>query len=236
MERLDKIVANQFCVGRTESKRLIRIGKVTVNGQTVKEFSKHFDPKVCDIVVDSKQMEYKEFVYIMLNKPKGVLSASSDKNRTTVIDLVPTELRRKGLAPVGRLDKDTTGLLILTDDGEFAHNVISPKKEIIKKYIVEVDGVINKESEEKFKSGIVLADGKKCLPAKLTIINNNNPYICEISIVEGKYHQIKRMLGTVGLGVNELKRVSIGSLCLDESLDTGKCRLLSKNEINCVFV
>lgn len=236
MERLDKIVANQFCVGRTEARRLIRIGKVEVDGKVIKNFSQHVNPQTSEIIVDSQKMEYQEHIYLMMNKPKGVLSATNDKNSKTVIDLIPDKYRRKGLAPVGRLDKDTTGLLLITDDGEFAHKVISPKSEIIKKYLVEVDSAITNEMCEIFKKGVILADGTSCLPAELKIINNKPAFTCEISIMEGKYHQIKRMLGTVGLGVNQLERLSIGGLMLDENLELGECKILSKNELNAVFV
>lgn len=235
MERLDKIISNQMCIGRTEARKLIKIGKVTVNGKTVKNFSEHFEPSENIITVNSKQVEYNQNIYLMLNKPKGVLSATNDKSRTTVLNLIPKEYRRNNLSPVGRLDKDTTGLLLLTDDGEFLHRVISPKSNIIKKYIAEVDSKPTEEICGKFKTGIVLADGTKCMPAEMVIISNKQPYLCEISIMEGKYHQIKRMLGTVGLGVNNLKRVSVGGLTLDESLDFGESRILTEQEKNSVL-
>ena len=169
-----------------------------------------------------------------MNKPMGVLSASNDKSRKTVVDLVPQEIKRQDLFPVGRLDKDTTGLLIITDDGVFAHNCISPKKAIEKGYIATLDGNIDNEMIEKFKLGVLLADGTRCKPAKLEYISDN---VARIIITEGKYHQIKRMFGTVGLGVNALHRESIGGLHLPDNLTEGECIEMTKPQLeNSIFV
>ena len=177
---------------------------------------------------------YKEYVYILMNKPQGVLSAATDKSRQTVVDLVPEYLRRPEIAPVGRLDKDTTGLLLITDDGVFAHNCISPKKEITKSYIATLDGDINDEMISQFKSGVILADGTVCRPATLERIDEN---IARIIITEGKYHQVKRMFGTVGLGVNSLHRESIGGLFLPDTLKSGECIEMTKEQLeNSIFV
>lgn len=235
-ERLDKILSNQLNISRSDSRRLIKIGQVSVNGEVVRSFGFQIDPQKDKVLAEGKSVEYRKHLYIMLNKPKGVLSATEDKKQTTVIDLLPDGFKRKNMSPVGRLDKDTTGLLIITDDGEFSHNVISPKKEITKLYIAEVDNKIPLDAKKKFQDGIVLADGTRCLSARLEILSNDNPYTCKIEIKEGKYHQIKRMLGVVGLGVKELKRVSIGGLSLDDSLKDGECREMTEKEKNLVFV
>ena len=161
----------------------------------------------------------------MINKPKGVLSASNDKTRQTVVDLVPDDLKRNGLFPVGRLDRDTTGLLIITDDGAFAHDIISPKKFIPKSYIATLDGTVTKDMVEIFRKGVILADGTKCKPAILEPIEENR---ARLILFEGKYHEVKRMFGTVNLGVNELHRESIGELHLPEDLGSGECVEMNK--------
>ncbi len=230
-ERFDKIIANQFNVSRKDARTAIRRGKGLVDGQALKDPSVLVDV-TSEIVFCGEKLQYKRFVYILMNKPKGVLSASNDKNRKTVIDLVPEEWRRSGLFPVGRLDKDTTGLLIITNDGEFGHKVINPNKNIEKIYVATLDGAVTKEMEKTFSDGVVLADGTVCKSAKLEALSENK---ARITIREGKYHQIKRMFGTVGLGVNELKRITIGGLQLPEDLREGKCRLLKTEEISLIF-
>ena len=159
-------------------------------------------------------------MYILMNKPAGVLSASNDKNRETVVDLVPPELYRNGLFPVGRLDRDTTGMLIITDDGDFAHRIISPKSGISKNYLVELDGEVNEEMVKKFREGVTLVSGELCRPALLQPLEGNT---ARLTLFEGKYHEVKRMFGTVGLGVNALHRESIGELYLPEGLAEGEC-------------
>lgn len=236
MERLDKFVSNQLCIGRTEAKRLIRIGKVTVDGNVEKNFGTHIDAEKSQITVDGNKVNFKRNIYLLMNKPKGVVCSTDDKRSKTVIDLLPTEFKRKGISPVGRLDKDTTGLLILTDDGDFAHKVISPKHNTVKKYLVEVDGKFSDGIAERFEKGVMLADGTRCMPAEIKIINNNGPFVCEVSIREGKYHQIKRMFGTENLGVNELKRLSIGNLKLPAESELGDVRILSEEAKGLVFV
>lgn len=231
MERLDKIIANQFNVSRKEARTAIKKGKVTVNKSIFKSPSEMVDTK-CEITFCGQALEYKKHIYILMNKPKGVLSASNDKKRKTVVDLVPLEWRRNGLFPVGRLDKDTTGLLIITDDGDFAHRAISPNKNVYKTYEVEVDGEITEQMIDLFSSGVVLADKTVCKPAILKPISKNK---AEIKISEGKYHQIKRMFGTVGLGVNQLKRTAMGGLNLPENILCGECKLISDKEIALVF-
>ena len=232
MQRLDKIISSQLNISRSIARNDIRIGKVFVDGQLIRDPGFQADPEKAFIKYCGQAVGYKKYVYILLNKPKGVLSASEDKKRETVVDLVPENLRRPNLAPVGRLDKDTTGLLIITDDGEFAHNVISPKKNVIKTYRVLLDGDITEEVCNKFKEGVVLADGTSCKPAVLKRLSQNT---AEVQISEGKYHQIKRMFGVFGLGVVELERISIGNLKLPPNLGIGGCKELSKAELEQIF-
>ena len=232
-QRLDKIISSQFNMSRSIARKVIRYGRVTVDGKIIRDPAFAADPQKNAIEFRGQALEFKEHIYLLLNKPKGVLSASEDKKRETVVDLVPPELKRKGLFPVGRLDRDTTGFLIITDDGDFSHQVLSPKKSIYKTYRVTLDGEINDEIIQKFADGITLADGTKCRPAILKPIEKN--YV-EIKITEGRYHQIKRMFGTVNLGVNELERIALGNLFLPENLPVGSCRELSKDELRQIFV
>lgn len=226
--RLDRYISNQTGVSRNEARELLKSLRVTVNGKTEKLYDRKIDCDSDTVLVDGREVAYSEYVYLLMNKPAGVLTATEDKRQPTVLDLVPKELRRKNLAPVGRLDKNTTGLLLLTDDGVFAHKVISPKSNIEKEYIAVLDGDITEDMSEIFGRGVVLADGTRCMPAVLTRIGE-----CKASIIinEGKYHQIKRMFGTVGLGVNELKRVRISKLILPENLGEGEVILFDKNLI-----
>lgn len=227
MKRLDKIISSQFGISRSITKAIIHRGKVKVDGAVVRDPSLQVDVDRVKIEYKGQVLDYKEHIYIIMNKPKGVLSASEDKKRSTVVDLVPKELSRQGLFPVGRLDRDTTGLLIITDDGDFAHNVISPKKNITKTYKVTLDGSITDEMIKQFEKGVILADGTRCRPAILKSVDKN---VAEIKISEGKYHQIKRMFGVVGLGVNELERIALGSLLLPENLGYGELRELTEGE------
>ena len=230
-QRLDKIISSQFNLSRREARRDIKIGKVTVDGNVIKDFGflTSLDSKITH---NGQALEYKEHIYLIMNKPAGIISASTDKSRETVVDLVPEELRRKNLFPVGRLDRDTTGLLLITDDGDFAHKVMAPKKQIFKTYVAELDGAVTSEMCEEFKKGIVLADGSECQKAELTPIGDNSAII---KICEGKYHQIKRMFGVVGLGVNSLKRIAVGGLSLPEDLAIGECRELEEVQIVTIF-
>lgn len=232
IKRLDKIISSQYGVSRSITKAIIHRGKVKVDGVVVRDPSMQIDIDSVTIEYRGQALSYKEHIYIIMNKPKGVLSASDDKSRETVVDLVPKELKRQGLFPVGRLDRDTTGLLIITDDGDFAHNVISPKKNITKTYLVTLDGDITEEMVKLFEDGVVLADGTRC---KSAILRRTAENVAEIKITEGKYHQIKRMFGVVGLGVNELKRIALGNLKLPENLGCGESRELSEAEKTQIF-
>ncbi|MBO5090514.1 MAG: pseudouridine synthase [Clostridia bacterium] len=230
-ERFDKIISTQFNISRRDARIAIRRGKATLNGKILRDFGALVDVDA-DITFNGQALNYKQYIYILMNKPKGVLSASSDKKKQTVVDLVPENLKRNGLFPVGRLDKDTTGFLIITDDGDFAHKAISPKYEVYKSYLVTLDGKLTDEMVKAFADGIVLADGTLCRKAVLTILGENT---ARVKICEGKYHQIKRMFGVVGLGVNELKREAVGGLSLPPKLKEGCCVELSLEEIQAIF-
>lgn len=226
-QRFDKIISSQFNISRKDARIGIRKGKGLVDGQVIKDPAAQVSPD-SQISYGGQVLNYKEHVYILMNKPKGVLSASTDKKKQTVVDLVPDSLKRNNLFPVGRLDKDTTGLLIITDDGEFAHNAISPKKDVFKTYVATLDGDVTEKMVEIFSNGVTLADGTVCKKAILKPLGNNK---AEIKISEGKYHQIKRMFGTVGLGVNELCRTGFGTLSLPGDLKEGECKEIEIMEI-----
>ena len=230
-QRFDKIISSQFNISRKDARIGIRRGKGTVDGVVIKDPSAQVSPDA-QISYDGQALQYKEYIYILMNKPKGVLSATTDKNKKTVVAWVPPKFKRNNLFPVGRLDKDTTGLLIITDDGEFAHNAISPKKDVLKTYIATLDGKVTDEMADIFSKGVVLADGTLCKKAFLKPLGDNK---AEIKISEGKYHQIKRMFGTVGLGVNELCRVGFGNLSLPSDLLEGECKELETWEIKAIF-
>lgn len=233
MDRLDKILVSQNVGSRKEVQKLIRQKTVTVDGEVVTKPDVKVDTDKSEIAVSGKLLDFKKHIYIMMNKPQGVVSATEDKNDKTVIDLVPEHLYRKGLFPAGRLDKDTEGLLIITDDGEFAHKMLSPKSGIYKRYYAEVDGEITDETVKAFEKGIVFADGTKCLPGKLEKRDKNSGIV---EICEGKFHQVKKMFLVCGLKVTFLKRISIGNLILDGNLPIGKCRELEKTEQTAIFV
>lgn len=226
--RIDKFISNQLNISRTQVKQIIRSAKVTVGGKIITNGDTKIDADTAEVFVDGQAVKFSKYVYIMLNKPKGVLSASNDKNRKTVIDLIPENMKRQGLFPVGRLDKDTTGLLIITDDGDYAHKIISPKNKTGKVYIAKLDGEITQNMINAFKEGITLADNSKCRPADLEIVE---PNIARLTLYDGKYHQVKRMFGVFGLGVVELHRNSIGKLSLPDDMKPGECRFLDDLDI-----
>ena len=230
MDRIDKVIASQTDMSRKDVHRLIWTGKVTVDGKTAQKIDQKINPEKAMITVDGEELVYKKYVYIMLNKPKGCVSASTDSTQKTVIDLVPKNLRRAGLAPVGRLDKDTTGLLIITDDGDFSHKVTSPKKKIFKKYIAMLDLNPTEAELDILREGVTIDGGEQCLPCYVNLIDETD-HVIEISICEGKYHQVKRMAAAIGKKVLALSRVSIDALELDKALPEGECRELTKDEI-----
>ncbi len=228
MQRLDKFISENSAFSRSEIRQLVRRGRITVNGAVERAFDKKINPECDKIAVNGEVISKMGFVYIVMNKPKGVISASNDKNARTVVDLVPPEYRHLELFPVGRLDKDTTGLLIITNDGEFAHKVISPKNDVPKCYEAELDGEPDVSLIEKFAKGTSLADGSLCRPAVLEIVGER---LARLTITEGKYHQVKRMFGVFDLGVNNLHRLSIGELLLPNDLLPGECMTMSGEEI-----
>ena len=230
--RLDKFISSQLNISRKDARAAILRGRAAVDGTTVRAADFKIDENADSVTFDGQALSYKKHIYIIMNKPRGVLSASDDKRQPTVIDIIPEKLRQNGLFPVGRLDKDTTGLLIITDDGDFAHRVLSPKKEIFKTYIAVLDGEITPDMPEKFLNGIVLADGTKCRRAFLRRVDKNT---AEIKICEGKFHQIKRMFGTVGLGVNALERTAVGNFYLPEDLPQGACSETDSEALESIF-
>lgn len=231
-ERLDKIISSQLNISRKEARAGIRGGAALVNGAAVKIADYRLDPERDSVVYNGSEVIYKKYIYIVMNKPKGVISASEDNSRKTVIDLLPDRLKRRGLFPVGRLDRDTTGLLIITDDGDFAHRVLSPAKQIYKTYIAELDGAVTGETLDFFSREITLRDGTVCRRAYLKRLGERR---AEIRICEGKYHQIKRMFGEAGLGVTELERRAVGGYELPGFLARGECIEIKKNELEPIF-
>ena len=226
--RLDKYVSVAMNISRTDAKKIIGSGKITVDDLCVRKTDFKVDTETMSVKCGSEKLDYKEFVYILMNKPAGLLSASNDKRAKTVIDIIPPTIKREGLFPVGRLDKDTTGFLIVTNDGDFAHKIISPKSNIEKLYYANLDGEVTDQMIAVFEKGVVLADGTQCLPARLKKAEDNSAFI---TVREGKYHQVKRMFGTVGLGVNKLHRISIGGLCLPDYLKQGECIELTLEDL-----
>lgn len=230
MERLDKFLCSQSNLTRSEAGRAIRSGRVTVDGAVCRQAAQKINPDTQTVAVDGKAVGYAEYVYWMLNKPAGILCVSRDPKAPTVVDLLPPDARRKGLFPAGRLDKDTHGMVLITDDGDFAHRMLSPRHHIPKTYHARLDKPMPLDTPQRFAAGITLGDGEECKPAQVRLLEEGEAPLVEIVLVEGKYHQIKRMFATVGCHVDWLKRVKMGGLSLDESLAEGECRLLTPAE------
>jgi len=226
--RLDKLVCELAGVSRTDAKKLITKSLVKVNGEIVKKIDFKADTSD-EIVINGKSYAHEEFVYIMLNKPRGVVSASSDKNDVTVIDMVKSDFPRRNLFPAGRLDKTSTGFVLITDDGNFAHDILSPKHHVPKTYIVTVDSPVTAEVVAAFENGVTLADGT--LLKSATIKPYDDGYTAEIILHQGVYHQIKRMLGVFDIGVNTLHRTAIGGLEMPQDLAPGEFIKLSKSQV-----
>lgn len=235
MERLDKIICSQTMKSRRETDGFIRRGKVTVDGVVCRSPAEKIDPETAHIALDGVPLVFSKYVYYMLNKPAGILCVSRDPKAKTVVDLLKPEDRRRDIFPAGRLDRDTHGLVLLTNDGDLAHRILSPKNHIEKRYHAVLDGPIGQAEIDRFADGVVLADGTRCQPAKLSILEDGDTPLVEITICEGKYHQIKRMFGTVDRGVNRLVRVSMGALRLDDRLLECEYRSLDKAEIPLLF-
>ena len=230
MKRLDKLLSDAGAASRRELKDIIKKGRVTVNGAVALSGDIKVD-ETAVITLDGVPVNSSGVYYLMLNKPAGYVSATEDRDKT-VLDLLPAEMKRAGVFPVGRLDKDTEGLLLLTNDGSWAHGITSPKKHVNKRYRALVEGPLAESDADTLASGIELKDGTKCLPAKLEIEESGDTSRCVITITEGKYHQVKRMMAAVGHRVLYLERISIGELMLDPALERGHWRELEVHEIN----
>ncbi len=230
MERLDKLLCSQGTLTRSDAGRVIRRGRVTVDGVVCRQPAQKVDAAQQVIAIDGKPLDYQKHVYIMLNKPAGILCVSRDPKANTVVDLLPPDSRRKGLFPAGRLDKDTHGLVLITDDGDFAHEMLSPRHHIPKTYHAILDKLPDAAAIKAFCDGPTLEDGTQCLPAELTVLGDADEPLVEVVIYEGKFHQIKRMFLAVGCRVTWLKRVAMGGLELDESLEEGASRPLTEAE------
>ena len=230
--RLDKLLANMGYGSRKEVKQLLKQKAVTVDGDYVKDAALHVDPEKQIVSVFGERVVYTEFVYFIMNKPPGVISATEDLRDETVIDLLEPLHQHFQPFPVGRLDKDTEGLLLLTNDGQLAHNLLSPKKHVPKVYYAQIEGVVTEEDAEKFANGVELDDGYVTKPGNLVILKSAQQSEIELTIQEGKFHQVKRMFEAVGKRVTYLKRISMGSLKLDDNLALGEYRELTAEELN----
>ncbi len=228
--RIDRFLSDMGAGTRTEIKKAIKAGRVSAGGALVKDPGMHFEGG--EVVYCGRTYAYEPFVYYMLNKPAGVVTATEDKRQKTVLDLIE-EPKRKDIFPVGRLDKDTEGLLLITNDGDLAHNLLSPKKHADKVYFVRLSGLVTKEDVTAFAAGLYVDETLTALPAELVILSTNaekNTSECEITIREGKFHQVKRMFAAVGKEVIYLKRLSMGPLALDPGLAPGSWRRLTEEE------
>ena len=232
-ERLDKFISSQTALSRKEAQKAIKDKRVAVNGAVVRVVDQKVDTDADVIVLDNKPLTYQKHVYYMMYKPSGVVSATEDRAERTVLDILPPEMYRDGLFPAGRLDKDTTGLLILTDDGDYAHRMLSPKKHVVKRYIATLDREPDEKILPAFAEGIVLGDGTVCKSGRAELLGERR---VAVEISEGKYHQVKRMFAALGYKVTALERVRIGSLTLDENLRPGEVKELTKEQAALVFV
>lgn len=233
MERLDKFLSAQTTLSRRDATAKVRRGAVTVNGAVVRDPSQKVDPTTCAVTLDGQAVSYFRHIYIMLNKPAGILCVSRDPHAPTVVDLLPEEWRARELFPAGRLDKDTTGMVLLTDDGDFAHRMLAPKKHVPKRYLVTLDHPVDQATVASFASGMTLMSGEVCLPAECEPLEGNEAIV---TLHEGKYHQIKRMFAACSLHVEALHRLSMGGLPLDPSLAPGESRMLTDQEVMTVFL
>ena len=228
MERIDKIFSSAGIFTRTECKKAIKDGRITLNGKVVKNSNEKADISCDEVLLDGKKPNLNKFVYVMLNKPQGVVSATEDKVEKTVLSLIPKKFYRDGLFPCGRLDKDTVGLVIITNDGDSAHRRLSPKNNTEKEYLFTLADEILSEDIAEIEKGVLLKDGYKTAPCKVRMSDDKNG---KITLTEGKYHEIKRIFASRGNKVVFLKRISFGGIYLDENLESGACRLLTDSEI-----
>ena len=233
MIRLDKFLSEMSGWTRSEVKKIVRTGSVTVDGNEVKKPETKIDEKLSIVRVDGRQIKYNKYEYYMLNKPKGFVSATTDREHKTVVDIISSS-EKNDLFPVGRLDIDTEGLLLITNDGELAHRLLSPKNHVEKTYYVEVSGILDDADVDAVEKGLDIGEEKNTIPAKMEILKTdiqNNISSCYLTIHEGKFHQVKRMMKKLGKTVTYLKRVSMGSLILDSKLKKGNYRKLTEQEI-----
>ena len=228
--RLDKLLSHLNCGSRREVQAMIRSGRVTVDGAMETDPAAKVDPDAAQVALDGQAQRYRAQRYYMLNKPSGVITASRDERHDTVLDLFPEEERR-GLFAVGRLDKDTEGLLIITDDGALSHALMSPARHVSKVYEAAVEGTLVSDAAERFRQGLILRDGTVCLPARLEILSEGAETLVRVTLREGKYHQVKRMVAAVGGTVVRLRRVQMGGLMLDPALPAGAFRELTGKEL-----
>ena len=228
--RLDKLLSHLNCGSRREVQAMIRSGRVTVDGVMETDPAAKVDPDAAQVALDGQAQRYRAQRYYMLNKPSGVITASRDERHDTVLDLFPEEERR-GLFAVGRLDKDTEGLLIITDDGALSHALMSPARHVSKMYEAAVEGTLVSDAAERFRQGLTLRDGTVCLPARLDILPGDGETRVRVTLREGKYHQVKRMVAAVGATVVRLRRVKLGGLVLDPALPAGAFRELTEQEL-----
>ncbi|MDR6122021.1 16S rRNA pseudouridine516 synthase [Bacillus sp. SLBN-46] len=229
--RIDKMLANLGYGSRKEVKQLLKSGSVKVDDVVVKDAKQHVDPEKQTVTLNGEVIEYREFIYLMMNKPQGVLSATEDNNTETVIDLLELEDQVYEPFPVGRLDKDTEGLLLITNDGQLAHRLLAPKKHVPKTYFAVIEGEVTEADITAFANGVTLDDGYETKPGELKILKSGIRSDIELTITEGKFHQVKRMFEAVGKRVVYLQRISMGPLALDETLELGEYRELTEEEI-----
>jgi 16S rRNA pseudouridine516 synthase len=230
--RLDKFLANMGRGSRSTVKQWIKSGRVTVNQTVIRDPGRQVDCRADRVLLEGEAVFYRRYIYLMLNKPAGVISATEDSRERTVLDLIAPEYRHRDIFPVGRLDKDTEGLLFLTDHGELGHRLLAPKRHVLKRYFVKIAGTVCSADRETFQRGIILEDGYRCLPAELEILKAEDGLSeVMVGLVEGKFHQIKRMFETLDNRVVYLKRLSMGGLQLDERLNPGEYRELTEEEV-----
>lgn len=229
--RLDKLLGNMGFGTRKEIKQFAKEGLIKLDGKVVKDTSQHVDITEQQIEFNGEIVEYRQYIYLLMNKPQGVISATEDLRERTVLDLLDDKYINFEPFPVGRLDKDTEGLLVLTNDGKMAHELLSPRKHVPKKYFAEIEGKVTSDDVERFREGLTLDDGYETLPAELKILSAGEFSEIEVTIHEGKFHQVKRMFLAVGKKVKFLKRIQMGNLTLDPELLPGQYRELSAEEL-----
>ncbi len=231
--RLDRFIAEQMNISRSDAKEYIRRGRISVNGSICRRGELSVEPEKDAVSADGRSIIYREFIYIMLNKPAGTVCAVRDELSPTVLGLIPPELRRKGLFPAGRLDKDTEGFVFITDDGALGHRIISPRSHVDKVYYAELENEADEGYPEAFASGMEIDGGERCLPASIELLEDRRKVM--ITLHEGKYHQVKRMIAALGNKVIYLKRTAVGGIPLDPALKPGECREILHKEIENLY-